>query len=119
MIPLETISLSLSKRVNPKETDFSLVMKIAIGYKNIFSQTRLRITLEILDNSWTRSTGLKGSRDARDKIFKAFEVFKGACYPSRVLVRMYEYVRARHEISHGNLSRRYKKLFQNSSLYLF
>ncbi|KOC61711.1 hypothetical protein WH47_02968 [Habropoda laboriosa] len=31
---------------------------------------------EILDNSEKRPTELEGSRDARDKVFKAFRVFK-------------------------------------------
>lgn len=37
---------------------------------------------EISDNSEKRPTELEGSRDARDKAFKAFRVFKGefACY---------------------------------------
>lgn len=62
-----------------------------------FAATRSRVSApEISDNSRARPTALEGARerDARDKVFKAFRVFKGACarYPSphaRARVRTY------------------------------
>lgn len=81
---LETISLALLKRVNPKETHGFFACNEDCdrlqGY--LLVDTYLRLASKILDNSWTRPGGLEGSTDARDKIFKAFQAFKGACYPS-------------------------------------
>lgn len=87
MTLLETISLSLLKRVNPKEIhrffacndDYDRLQ----GY--FLVDTYLRVASKISDNFWTRPTGLEGSTDARDKIFKAFRAFKGACYPSPLI----------------------------------
>lgn len=69
-------------------------MKISISYKD-FSEWNgksrdLSSSSEISDNFEKRPTELEGSRDARDKVFKAFRVFKGesACY-STLSLRKY------------------------------
>lgn len=65
-------------------------MKISISYKD-FSEWNgksrdLSSSSEISDNFEKRPTELEGSRDARDKVFKAFRVFKGesACYSTPI-----------------------------------